>query len=579
MAARITIGGVDHLDDLNVAEPIVLNLLLNGRSRMRFTCLPGYYPARMAEVVAYAKDGATAIYGGVILQRSVEGLVPGALPRHVQCEVVGFETYLDWATVDQTYATDVSLQTVLDDLVAQLPAGYGISLDAFDYSGITVKAFTWQAMRASDALREICDRTGRVYLVSPTKVLSLPLPGGASAPFAITDATPNCRELTWMDAPSVGVTTVKLLCGTGTAWTTQTWVADGAQATFVTDLPSAGQTAGYVTVDGVVYPLSGSASAKAYLYLALAEGTNLVDGDTVTIGSKTYTFEDTLTNVDGHVQIGGDWRASLENLAAATDLRGTAGVTYAAAMTAHPDVYSWMRTYAMVAQALVAGLAGNAITVATDCATAKWYGEGGIEHTTFDGGADAVSAVFLWDDASHTLTWTPSPTLATGALVSLTYLAQYPFTVTATSGGAPDISHVETRPEIFDPILAQETADALLASLGGAPRTIEVLSLEDGWAPGQAVDVDLPDRDVDATFAITDVDITYLSSGCWSYAFRGTELSVFPGNYLDQWRALLHADQTINVAGDSTDIDIINGTSLPSPIYLGGSRFHAVQVP
>ncbi len=60
--------------------------------------------------------------------------------------------------------------------------------------------------------------------------------------------------------------------------------------------------------------------------------------DTYTIDAKTYTFEVTLTNVDGNVAIGGSLAQAQLNLVAAMDLSGAAGTDYATAMTAHPTV-------------------------------------------------------------------------------------------------------------------------------------------------------------------------------------------------------------------------------------------------
>ncbi len=66
----------------------------------------------------------------------------------------------------------------------------------------------------------------------------------------------------------------------------------------------------------------------------------MTDGDTITLGSKTYTWQDVLTNVDGNVLIGADYTESLQNLYDAMNLTGTPGTQYAAAMTANADFYA-----------------------------------------------------------------------------------------------------------------------------------------------------------------------------------------------------------------------------------------------
>jgi len=63
-----------------------------------------------------------------------------------------------------------------------------------------------------------------------------------------------------------------------------------------------------------------------------------VANDTYTIDTKTYTFQETLTDVDGNVFIGGSLAQAKLNLVAAMDLSGVAGTDYALAMTAHTTV-------------------------------------------------------------------------------------------------------------------------------------------------------------------------------------------------------------------------------------------------
>lgn len=62
---------------------------------------------------------------------------------------------------------------------------------------------------------------------------------------------------------------------------------------------------------------------------------NITNGDTMTIGTKVYTFQTTLTNVDGNILISAvNASGSIDNAIAAINLGGTAGTDYALAMTA-----------------------------------------------------------------------------------------------------------------------------------------------------------------------------------------------------------------------------------------------------
>lgn len=111
-------------------------------------------------------------------------------------------------------------------------------------------------------------------------------------------------------------------------------------------------------------------------------GSNTLDGLTITIGAKTYTFQDTLTNVDGNVDVGANAEGSIDNLVAAINLAAGAGTAYAAATTAHPTVSAVKASAStMRVTALAAGTAGNAIAVSETGSVMTWTGNnlaGGI---------------------------------------------------------------------------------------------------------------------------------------------------------------------------------------------------------
>lgn len=136
--------------------------------------------------------------------------------------------------------------------------------------------------------------------------------------------------------------------------------------------------------------LAGSALVAAYNTLT-SDTTAPADGSTVVVDGKTYTFQTTLTNVDGHVAIGGSAAAALTNLKAAINLSAGAGTTYAAATTAHTTVSATTLTATtLLLVALTAGKVGNALTLSL----------GGTTHLsitagTFAGGTEAISLVTI----------------------------------------------------------------------------------------------------------------------------------------------------------------------------------------
>lgn len=102
----------------------------------------------------------------------------------------------------------------------------------------------------------------------------------------------------------------------------------------------------------------------------LTMDTQPTDGDTVTVDTKTYTFQNTLTNVDGNVKIGASLTATQQNLVAAFSNTGEPGTDYAVATVTHPSVeIDDFVTNNAVLTAYEAGVAGNSI-VTTETFTA-----------------------------------------------------------------------------------------------------------------------------------------------------------------------------------------------------------------
>ncbi len=106
----------------------------------------------------------------------------------------------------------------------------------------------------------------------------------------------------------------------------------------------------------------------------LTNATNFLDTETVTIDAKVYTFQTSLTDVDGNVNIGASVALSHENLRRAINLDGVAGTDYATSMTLHPTVSASDTATTTVVTAKSAGTAGNAIATTETTATGSWGG-------------------------------------------------------------------------------------------------------------------------------------------------------------------------------------------------------------
>ncbi len=111
-----------------------------------------------------------------------------------------------------------------------------------------------------------------------------------------------------------------------------------------------------------------------------------LDTETVVLDSKTYTFQDVLTDVDGNVKIGTTFALSIANLVSAINLNGVAGTDYAAAMTIHPTVQATGDATTVDVEAKDAGTAGNSI------ASTETLTNGSFGSTALSGGTDSKLA-------------------------------------------------------------------------------------------------------------------------------------------------------------------------------------------
>jgi len=255
MAWRLTIGGVDRTA---AVDSFSTTVALNDRARA--TVVVGdLMPARFAELVSYAADGVTPLFGGVILQRNFQGRTPYDPTFQLSLDVGDWMTYADWAFTTKAYPAAVMLRQVLSDLVVEHLAQYGITLDPDQVDGPTIAPFTWAQKRVSDALRELSDRTTYVVKIDPAKRLRMFVPATLPAPVTMTEAAPHCQEITWRDSDRQPFNTVTITCGpngVGEAVPFH-WVGNASHVYSLLGIAVHASAAfpGIISVDGVNLPI------------------------------------------------------------------------------------------------------------------------------------------------------------------------------------------------------------------------------------------------------------------------------------------------------------------------------------
>lgn len=209
---KLTIDGIDRTA---IVDAFSYSTILNERGRARVV-VADFLPEPLQEVVSYAKNGFTPLFGGVILTRTFRGRNQYDATFQVTCECGDWFTYADWATVSHIYDAEVSIKTVLQDVITEALGAYGITLHPLQVDGPLLAPFLWRAKKVSDALRELSDRTQYVAVITPGKQLRMFLPGTDAAPVTITEAAPHLQELSWSDSDRAGgapVNKVTIICG------------------------------------------------------------------------------------------------------------------------------------------------------------------------------------------------------------------------------------------------------------------------------------------------------------------------------------------------------------------------------
>lgn len=224
-----------------------------------------------------------------------------------------------------------------------------------------------------------------------------------------------------------------------------------------TDIVSALGTLSQLQTANTVAPIQATSASGSFRIIAGTDNnhatgnisgnaTNVSNGDTVTIGTKVYTYKTTLSAVatEGEVHIGADKDSSLLNLIRAINHIGTYGIDHWCAAI-NPDVSSDLAVSAHGFNVLarLPGTAGNAIVTTETSAVLAW-GSG-----TLTGGLDSnaitrakvytgsiggpVVSYDLFDVATPVL-WTESNT-KTASLIAARINAYVASQFTATSNG------------------------------------------------------------------------------------------------------------------------------------------------
>lgn len=114
-------------------------------------------------------------------------------------------------------------------------------------------------------------------------------------------------------------------------------------------------------------------STAAAVGTLTSDNTNAANTETVTIGSKVYTFKTALTPTEGEVLIGADADASLLNLIRAINHTGTSGTDYSVAVAnTQVTAASAVTSHAFLVTARIPGAGANSFATTETSAHLAW---------------------------------------------------------------------------------------------------------------------------------------------------------------------------------------------------------------
>lgn len=203
------------------------------------------------------------------------------------------------------------------------------------------------------------------------------------------------------------------------------------------------------------------------------------DGETVTVGSQTYTLKSPFVNAANNIDASGSTSATLDNLKRAINGDGVAGTNYGTGTTVNASAYATSTATTLDLMAKVGGTAGNSVATTETCTNASFGG------ATLSGGAATNVSVL-----TRTAELPSNTTLAIGVVTTRG-------TVAAAHGGTfgnHALSQVagnnSTAPKNLVPIVDSTTHDPILSS----GRRVYALFQSESVTDGSTVSITTPNR-------------------------------------------------------------------------------------
>lgn len=191
---NIEINGVDRTADIltgSVTIEDIINDQINGCSLSLIDRSLSGFPDIEDEIVITNNDG-TKQFGGYIVSTNLQKRGNGVVQMDMQCS--DYTHLLDRNLVHRSYQGYTDAE-IISDFVTRYCTGQGITTTNV-IEGVTIDQISFNYIQISQAMKQICDLTGRNWYIDYDKDIHyFPLTTNA-APFNITSASANYTNLT-----------------------------------------------------------------------------------------------------------------------------------------------------------------------------------------------------------------------------------------------------------------------------------------------------------------------------------------------------------------------------------------------
>lgn len=183
---KITIAGVDRTADIINKSITVTDQVTVQQNTMSFQMIDRRnlgVPTTDQEIIVTLDTG-VKLFGGYTVKRQVQQLKGGMVLYQFDC--VDYARLLDRNLVNKTYLNQTD-SFIINDIVNTYCPGFGITTTNV-ISGVTLDQISFNYVQPSQAIRKICDLTGRNWYIDYNKDIHYFPLTQAAAPFNISDS-------------------------------------------------------------------------------------------------------------------------------------------------------------------------------------------------------------------------------------------------------------------------------------------------------------------------------------------------------------------------------------------------------